>query len=54
MNNTFKPTDDQLNLEVSPALDAISQELKDLQQSINCPDDYIAGMLEHLLNDWRD
>ena len=48
----FKPTDDQMNDEIWPVLVDVREQLTELQKSIQCPDRYVVGLLEHLMDGW--
>jgi hypothetical protein len=51
---TWKPTDDQTNFLITPAWEAIRDELVDLQSELGCPDSYIAGLVENVAARWLE
>lgn len=42
-----------MNFEVAPLWSSIKEDLRALQASIGCPDDFIVGMLQNIACDWE-
>ena len=49
----WSPTDDQMNDVISPVWGDITSQLEQLQKDLDCPDSFIAGMLEAMLDNWK-
>ena len=43
---SWHPTDDQLNDEITPVVRGITEDLKELQKELGCPDYYIRELIE--------
>ena len=51
--NSWSPTDDQMNDEIGPVWSDINDQLEELQKDLGCPDSFIAGMLEAIARRWE-
>ena len=49
----WSPTDDQMNMEVEPVWSDITEQLEKLQKDLECPDDFIVGMLQAIADRWK-
>ena len=48
----WKPTEEQQLGPITRTFDFFTDELNDLQEELNCPDDFIYNFLEVVRNQW--
>ena len=48
----WKPTQEQQSGPITRTFDFFTDELNDLQEELNCPDDFIYNFLEVVRNQW--
>ena len=53
MTEVWKPTADQINGVISSSCEFIKDEANDLLQELQCPPDYIAGILKSIASDFE-
>ena len=53
MTEEWKPTTDQINGVISSTFEFIKDEANDLLQELQCPTDYIAGILKSIASDFE-
>ncbi len=52
MNKEWKPTNDQNTGPISRVSEFFIDELNELQEELNCPDEFIYAFLEAIRNRW--
>ena len=53
MTKEWKPTADQINGVISSSYEFIKDEATDLLEELQCPPDYIAGILKSIARDFE-
>ena len=53
MTEEWEPTADQINGVISSSCEYIKDEANDLLEEIQCPQSYIAGILNSIANDFE-
>ena len=53
MTEEWKPTADQINGLISSSCEFIKDEANDLLEELQCPPDYIAGILKSIASDFE-
>ena len=53
MTEEWKPTADQINGVISSSCEFIKDEANDLLEELQCPPEYIAGILKSVASDFK-